>query len=119
MRRESLRDTRLRAFGVAPGATVVRIGCAVLGILLQLRSPDRRRRARGGLDVEPRLLAVAAQLSAQHGLAVETVLTDAASTGLPPGSFDPGALADAAAERHQPAGRRGDAAVSGRQVPHP
>ena len=41
-----------------------------------------------GLDVEPRLLAVAAQLSAQHGLAVETVLTDAASTGLPPGSFD-------------------------------
>lgn len=38
----------LDRIGVAPGATVVGIGCAVLGILLQLRSPDRRRRARGG-----------------------------------------------------------------------
>jgi ubiquinone/menaquinone biosynthesis C-methylase UbiE len=41
-----------------------------------------------GLDIEPRLLAVAGQLSAQHGLAVETVSADAASTGLPSGSFD-------------------------------
>ena len=41
-----------------------------------------------GLDVEPRLLAVAGQLSARHGLAVETVSADAASTGLPSGSFD-------------------------------
>jgi ubiquinone/menaquinone biosynthesis C-methylase UbiE len=41
-----------------------------------------------GLDIEPWLLAIAAQLSARHGLAAETVRADAASTGLPPGSFD-------------------------------
>jgi ubiquinone/menaquinone biosynthesis C-methylase UbiE len=78
----------LARIGVAPGASVIDIGCGVLGILPQLRSRVGHGGRVVGLDIEPRLLAVAGQLSAQHGLAVETVSADAASTGLPSGSFD-------------------------------
>jgi ubiquinone/menaquinone biosynthesis C-methylase UbiE len=78
----------LDRIGVAPGASVIDIGCGALGILPQLRSQVGEAGRVVGLDVEPRLLAVAAQLSAQHGLAAQTVRADAASTGLPPGSFD-------------------------------
>jgi ubiquinone/menaquinone biosynthesis C-methylase UbiE len=78
----------LACIGVAPGASVIDIGCGVLGILPQLRSRVGHGGRVVGLDIEPRLLAVAGQLSAQHGLAVETVSADAASTGLPSGSFD-------------------------------
>jgi ubiquinone/menaquinone biosynthesis C-methylase UbiE len=78
----------LDRIGVAPGASVIDIGCGVLGILPQLRSRVGDAGRVVGLDIEPRLLAVAGQLSARHGLAVETVLADAASTGLPSGSFD-------------------------------
>ena len=67
---------------------MIDIGCGVLGILPQLRSRVGDGGRVVGLDIEPRLLAVAGQLSAQHGLAVETVRADAASTGLPSGSFD-------------------------------
>jgi SAM-dependent methyltransferase len=74
--------------GVAPGASVIDIGCGVLGILPQLRSRVGEAGRVVGLDVEPRLLAVASQLSARHGLAVETARADAARTGLPPNSFD-------------------------------
>ena len=74
--------------GVAPGADVIDIGCGVLGILPQLRSRVGAGGRVIGLDIEPLLLAVAAQLSAQHDLAVQTVRADAASTGLPSGSFD-------------------------------
>jgi ubiquinone/menaquinone biosynthesis C-methylase UbiE len=74
--------------GVAPGASVIDIGCGVLGILPQLRSRVGAGGRVVGLDIEARLLAVAAQLSARHGLAVQTVQADAASTGLPSGSFD-------------------------------
>jgi ubiquinone/menaquinone biosynthesis C-methylase UbiE len=78
----------LDSIGVAPGASVIDIGCGVLGILPQLRSRVGEAGRVVGLDVEPRLLAVASQLSARHGLAVETVRADAARTGLPPDSFD-------------------------------
>jgi ubiquinone/menaquinone biosynthesis C-methylase UbiE len=78
----------LHRIGVAPGASVIDIGCGVLGILPQLRSRVGDGGRVVGLDIEPRLLAVAGQLSARHGLAIETVLADAASTGLPCDSFD-------------------------------
>jgi SAM-dependent methyltransferase len=78
----------LSRIGVAPGASVIDIGCGVLGILPQLRSRVGDSGRVVGLDVEPRLLAAAGQLSARHDLAVETVRADAASTGLPPDSFD-------------------------------
>jgi ubiquinone/menaquinone biosynthesis C-methylase UbiE len=78
----------LDRIGVAPGASVIDIGCGVLGILPQLRSRVGDGGRVVGLDIEPRLLAVAGQLSARYGLAIETVRADAASTGLPPGSFD-------------------------------
>jgi ubiquinone/menaquinone biosynthesis C-methylase UbiE len=78
----------LYRIGVAPGANVIDVGCGVLGILPQLRSRVGDRGRVAGLDIEPRLLAVAGQLSAQHGLAVRTVRADAASTGLPSDSFD-------------------------------
>jgi ubiquinone/menaquinone biosynthesis C-methylase UbiE len=73
---------------IATGANVIDIGCGVLGILPQLRSRVGDSGRVAGLDIEPRLLAVAGQLSARHGLAAETVRADAASTGLPTGSFD-------------------------------
>ncbi len=78
----------LDRIGVAPGADVIDIGCGVLGILPQLRSRVGAGGRVVGLDIEPLLLAVAAQLSAQHDLAVQTERADAASTGLPAGSFD-------------------------------
>jgi ubiquinone/menaquinone biosynthesis C-methylase UbiE len=78
----------LDRIGVAPGASVIDIGCGVLGILPQLRSRVGDGGRVVGLDIEPRLLAIAGQLSTRHGLAIETVRADAASTGLPPGSFD-------------------------------
>lgn len=78
----------LDRIGVATGANVIDIGCGVLGILPQLRSRVGDGGRVAGLDIEPRLLAVAGQLSARHGLAAETVRADAASTGLPTGSFD-------------------------------
>jgi ubiquinone/menaquinone biosynthesis C-methylase UbiE len=81
-------DELLDRIGVAPGASVIDIGCGVLGILPQLRARVGHGGRVAGLDIEPRLLAIAAQLSARHGLAAETVRADAASTGLPPGSFD-------------------------------
>ena len=60
----------------------------MLGILPQLRSRVGDGGRVVGLDIEPRLLAVAGQLSARHDLAIETVRADAASTGLPCDSFD-------------------------------
>jgi ubiquinone/menaquinone biosynthesis C-methylase UbiE len=78
----------LDRIGVAPSANVIDIGCGVLGILPQLRSRVGQGGRVVGLDIEPRLLAVASQLSARHDLAIETVRADAASTGLPTGSFD-------------------------------
>ena len=41
-----------------------------------------------GLGLEPRLPARASELAAERGCTVETVESDAASTGLPEGSFD-------------------------------
>ncbi|HUK69061.1 MAG TPA: methyltransferase domain-containing protein [Streptosporangiaceae bacterium] len=78
----------LDRIGVAPGASVIDIGCGVLGILPRLRARVGRGRRVAGLYIEPRLLAIAAQLSARHGFAVETVRANAASSGLPPSSFD-------------------------------
>jgi SAM-dependent methyltransferase len=58
----------LDRIGVAPGASVIDIGCGVLGVLPQLRSRVGDSGRVAGPDIEPRLLAVAGQLSAQHGL---------------------------------------------------
>lgn len=77
----------LDRIGVAPGANVIDIGCGVLGILPQLRARVGDGGRVVGLDIEPGLLAVAGQLSARYGLAIETVQADAASTGLPPDTF--------------------------------
>ena len=74
--------------GVAPGASVIDIGCGVLGILRQLRSRVGNKGRAVGLDIEPRLPALTGQLSARHSLGAQTVRADAASTGLPSGSFD-------------------------------
>jgi ubiquinone/menaquinone biosynthesis C-methylase UbiE len=78
----------LDRIGVAPGASVIDIGCGVLGIPPQLRSWVGNEGRVVGLDIEPRLLALAGQLSARHSLGAQTVRADAASTGLPSGSFE-------------------------------
>jgi SAM-dependent methyltransferase len=41
-----------------------------------------------GLDLEPRMLALAAELAAERGIEVETVAADATATGLRSASFD-------------------------------
>jgi SAM-dependent methyltransferase len=77
-------DELLDRVGLRPGASAIDLGCGVLGILPAL---SERVGAGGrvvGLDIEPRLLARAAR----PGLAVETVVADAARTGLPAATFD-------------------------------
>jgi ubiquinone/menaquinone biosynthesis C-methylase UbiE len=74
--------------GVKEGASVVDVGCGVLGILPLL---CRRVGASGrvvGLDLEPRLLAVASERAVELGLTIETVEANATATGLPSESFD-------------------------------
>ena len=41
-----------------------------------------------GLDLKPRLLALAAELAARRGIEIEAVRADAAATALPTGEFD-------------------------------
>ena len=70
------------------GASAIDVGCGVLGILHLLRARVGEGGRVVGLDLEPRLLALAQKLAAERGLSIETVEADATDTGLPSGSFD-------------------------------
>ena len=78
----------LDCVGPLDGATAIDVGCGALGILAQLRAHVGPAGRVVGLDLEPRLLAVADRLAADRGLAIETVHGAAAATRLPAGSFD-------------------------------
>lgn len=81
-------DELLDRVALPEGASAIDVGCGALGILPLLRARVGARARVVGLDLEPRLLALAAELAAQRGIEIETVHADAAATGLPPGSFD-------------------------------
>ena len=72
--------------GLDEGASAIDVGCGVLGILPLLRERVGERGRVVGLDLEPRLLAVAGELARDHD--AELVEADAAATGLPSGGFD-------------------------------
>jgi ubiquinone/menaquinone biosynthesis C-methylase UbiE len=78
----------LDRLGPVDGAAAIDVGCGALGILAQLRGRVGPAGRVVGLDLEPRLLAVAERLAAERGLAIETVHADAAATGLPTAYFD-------------------------------
>jgi ubiquinone/menaquinone biosynthesis C-methylase UbiE len=81
-------DELLDRLELARGATAIDVGCGVVGILPQLsaRVGDEGRVV--GLDLEPRLLALARDLLLRRGIAVETVQADARASGLDGASFD-------------------------------
>jgi len=79
-------EALLDRVGIGAGASVIDVGCGVLGILPQLRGRVGPRGRVVGLELEPRLLAVAAELGSDHD--VELIRADATGTGLPTGSFD-------------------------------
>jgi SAM-dependent methyltransferase len=68
----------------AAGASAIDVGCGVQGILPLLRERVGPAGRVVGLDVEPRLLALASERVA----AIETVRADARATGLPGATFD-------------------------------
>ena len=70
------------------GASAIDVGCGVLGILHLLRARVGEGGRVVGLDLEPRLLALAQKLATERGLSIETVEADATDTDLPSGSFD-------------------------------
>jgi ubiquinone/menaquinone biosynthesis C-methylase UbiE len=72
--------------GLGEGASAIDVGCGVLGILPLLRERVGDSGRVVGLDLEPRMLAVARELARDHD--VELVEADAAATGLPAGAFD-------------------------------
>jgi SAM-dependent methyltransferase len=74
----------LDRIGLPEGASAIDVGCGVQGILHVLRERVGRAGRVVGLDLEPRLLALAAERVA----GVETVPADATATGLPSDSFD-------------------------------
>jgi SAM-dependent methyltransferase len=78
----------LDRIGVPKGAETIDVACGALGILPLLGERVGPAGRVVGLDIEPRLLALARELAAGRGLAVETVEADARATGLPAGSFN-------------------------------
>jgi ubiquinone/menaquinone biosynthesis C-methylase UbiE len=74
----------LDRIGVGEGAAAIDVGCGVLGILPLLCDRAGERGRVVGLDLEPRLLALAAEREPR----AETVRADATATGLPSASFD-------------------------------
>jgi SAM-dependent methyltransferase len=72
--------------GLGEGASAIDVGCGVLGILPLLRERVGEHGRVVGLDLEPRMLAVAGELARAHD--VELVEADAAASGLPAGAFD-------------------------------
>ena len=81
-------DALLDRIGLTDAASAIDVGCGVLGILPQLRARVGPAGRVVGLDVEPRLLGLAAELAGRRGIGIETVRADAAATGLPTGEFD-------------------------------
>ena len=81
-------DELLDRIGLADGASAIDAGCGVLGILPQLRARVGPAGRVVGLDLEPRLLALAAELAARRGIEIEAVRADAAATALPTSEFD-------------------------------
>jgi ubiquinone/menaquinone biosynthesis C-methylase UbiE len=81
-------DELLDRIALWPGARAIDVGCGVLGALPQLRDRVGPLGRVVGLDVEPRLLAMAGELLAARGVEAETVQGDAAATGLPSDGFD-------------------------------
>lgn len=78
----------LDRIALGAGASAIDVGCGALGILPLLRARVGERGRVVGLDLEPRLLAVATRLAAERGVRVATVRADATRTGLPSASFD-------------------------------
>jgi len=74
--------------GIGPGATVVDVGCGVLGILHLLCERVGPAGRVVGVDREPRMIEAARQVTAGRGLVVEFAEQDAAGLWLPSGSFD-------------------------------
>jgi SAM-dependent methyltransferase len=74
----------LDRIGLQEGAAAIDLGCGVQGILHLLRERVGPAGRVVGLDLEPRMLALAAERVA----GVETVPADATATGLESGSFD-------------------------------
>jgi len=72
-------DELLDRIGLADGASAIDAGCGVLGILPQLRARVGPAGRVVGLDLEPRLLALAAELAARRGIEIEAVRADAAA----------------------------------------
>lgn len=66
-----------------PRTSAIDIGRGTLGVLPLLCSRVGQAGRVVDLELEPRLLAVADQLAAEHGLTIEIVQADATSTGLP------------------------------------
>jgi ubiquinone/menaquinone biosynthesis C-methylase UbiE len=81
-------DELLDRVGLAEGASAIDVGCGVLGILPQLRARAGAGGRVVGLDLEPRLLAVARDVLTRHPVEVELVHADARASGLATGSFD-------------------------------
>ncbi|HEX6520848.1 MAG TPA: methyltransferase domain-containing protein [Streptosporangiaceae bacterium] len=73
---------------ITAGASVIDVGCGVLGIvdLLCARVGPQGRVV--GVDREPRMLDAARQVAAQRGLSADFLLGDATDLVLPPDSFD-------------------------------
>jgi ubiquinone/menaquinone biosynthesis C-methylase UbiE len=78
----------LERLGVTAGASVIDVGCGVLGIVDLLCAKVGPQGRVVGVDREPRMLDAARQVAAQRGLPVEFVLGDATDLVLPSDSFD-------------------------------
>jgi ubiquinone/menaquinone biosynthesis C-methylase UbiE len=74
----------LDRIGLPAGAAAIDVGCGVQGILHVLRERVGSAGRVVGLDLEARMLA----LAAERVPGIETVQADATATGLEPGSFD-------------------------------
>jgi ubiquinone/menaquinone biosynthesis C-methylase UbiE len=73
---------------IGPGATVVDVGCGVLGILHLLCDRVGATGRVVGVDREPRMLAMARQIVTEREIEVELVEDDATQLSLPSDAFD-------------------------------
>jgi ubiquinone/menaquinone biosynthesis C-methylase UbiE len=75
-------------FPVPEGGRVADVACGPLGVLHVLRDLVGDDGEVVGIDREPRMLALAREVTDERGLDVELIEADAADSGLPDGSFD-------------------------------
>jgi ubiquinone/menaquinone biosynthesis C-methylase UbiE len=78
----------LELVGLGRGDAAIDLGCGALGILDLLAERVGPNGRVVGLDREPRMLSLAAQLTERRRVEVELVKADAADTGLQADSFD-------------------------------